>query len=93
MQVDARLGVGVDFAVVVHGNFTNAELNDRFPRFLDGPHGQRTCEYGGDCKEKLTRSVDGKRLRVKKKEVLTEGDKEDEESKALHVGRVEIERR
>jgi len=72
-QVDARLGVGSDFAVedlVVHRNITNAELNGRFPRFLNGLHGQGTCECDRE-----------------------ESDKEDEKSKALHAGRVGIERR
>lgn len=72
-DVDARLGVGSDFAVeyLVFGrNFTNAELNDGFPRFLNCLHWQRACECKGE-----------------------EGDKDDEKSKALHAGRVEIEGR
>jgi hypothetical protein len=72
-NVDARLGVGSDFAVedlVVHRNLTNAELNDGFPRFLDCVRGQRACECKGE-----------------------ESDKDDEKSKALHAGRVEIEER
>jgi hypothetical protein len=47
-QVDARLDVGGGFAVddlIVRGNVTNTELDDGFPRFLNGPHGQRAGEH------------------------------------------------
>lgn len=55
MQVDARIGVGGDFAVedlVVHRNFTNAEFNDTFFRFSNNAHGQRACECSREESEK-----------------------------------------
>jgi len=84
MQVDARLGVGRNFAVGVHGNFTNAELHDRFPRFLDGPHGQRTCEYGGEESDKEDEEAElMKELEKIKKEREAEKQRKEMEEQAM----------
>jgi hypothetical protein len=51
IQVD---GIGGDLAVedlVVHRNFTNAELSGSFLHFLGRLHGQRACERNGEKRD------------------------------------------
>ena len=80
---------------VVHRNLASPQLNGGFSHFPDSLHRQRACECKGDCNGKKS-GPDQSTRQDKRRKKLTESEERaegDDEGRALHAERVEIERR
>lgn len=80
---------------VVHRNLASPQLNGGFSHFPDSLHRQRACECKGDCDGKKN-GPDQSTRQDKRRKKLTESEERaegDDEGRALHAERVEIERR
>ena len=81
---------------VVHRNLASPQLNGGFSHFPDSLHRQRACECKGDCNGKKKSGPDQSTRQDKRRKKLTESEERaegDDEGRALHAERVEIERR
>jgi len=65
-----------------------------FPHFLPNLYGQGACERKGDCNKKVALVSPSQEVtNAKKLTESEEGEESDDESRALHIERVGIERR
>jgi len=93
VQGNARPSAGGNLAVEdleVRRDMTSAELDGSSLHFPDSLHGERTREYGRNCDGK--NDPDQPTSRNNARKILTEGEEGeegDDESRALHVERIE----
>jgi len=93
VQANARPGAGGNLAVEdleVHRDITSAELNGSSLHFSGSLHGERTREYRRDCDREG--DPDQPTTKDSARKTLTEGkegEEDDDESRALHVERIE----